>query len=60
MTNEDRQRILRSEAETRNDVTPHHDSGRPRVYAEPLWQQREQLEEIRAAIAADPRAASAR
>jgi 2-oxoisovalerate dehydrogenase E1 component alpha subunit len=30
------------------------------VYAEPLWQQREQLEEIRAAIAADPRAASAR
>ena len=30
------------------------------VYAEPLWQQREQLEEIRAAIAADPRSASAR
>jgi len=30
------------------------------VYAEPLWQQQEQLEEIRAAIAADPRAASAR
>ena len=30
------------------------------VYAEPLWQQREQLEEIRSAIAADPRAASAR
>jgi 2-oxoisovalerate dehydrogenase E1 component alpha subunit len=30
------------------------------VYAEPLWQQREQLEEIRAAIAADPRAASTR
>jgi pyruvate dehydrogenase E1 component alpha subunit len=30
------------------------------VYSEPLWQQREQLEEIRAAIAADPRAASAR
>ena len=30
------------------------------VYAEPLWQQREQLEEIRAAIAADPRAATAR
>jgi len=30
------------------------------VYAEPLWQQREQLEEIRAAIADDPRAASAR
>jgi 2-oxoisovalerate dehydrogenase E1 component alpha subunit len=30
------------------------------VYAQPLWQQREQLEEIRAAIAADPRAASAR
>jgi 2-oxoisovalerate dehydrogenase E1 component alpha subunit len=30
------------------------------VYAEPLWQQREQLEEIRAAIAADPRAASPR
>jgi len=30
------------------------------VYAEPLWQQQEQLDEIRAAIAADPRAASAR
>jgi pyruvate dehydrogenase E1 component alpha subunit len=30
------------------------------VYAEPLWQQREQLEEIRAAIAADPRVAGAR
>ena len=30
------------------------------VYAEPLWQQREQLAEIRAAIADDPRAASAR
>jgi pyruvate dehydrogenase E1 component alpha subunit len=30
------------------------------VYAEPLWQQQEQLEEIRAAIAADPRAATAR
>jgi 2-oxoisovalerate dehydrogenase E1 component alpha subunit len=30
------------------------------VYAQPLWQQREQLDEIRAAIAADPRAASAR
>jgi 2-oxoisovalerate dehydrogenase E1 component alpha subunit len=30
------------------------------VYAEPMWQQREQLDEIRAAIAADPRAASAR
>ena len=25
------------------------------VYAEPLWQQREQLQEIREAIAADPR-----
>lgn len=30
------------------------------VYAEPLWQQREQLEEIRAAVAADPRVAGAR
>ncbi|HQR30777.1 MAG TPA: thiamine pyrophosphate-dependent enzyme [Anaeromyxobacteraceae bacterium] len=30
------------------------------VYAEPLWQQREQLAEIRAAIAADPRVASPR
>jgi len=30
------------------------------VYAEPLWQQREQLEEIRSAIAADPRSATAR
>jgi 2-oxoisovalerate dehydrogenase E1 component alpha subunit len=30
------------------------------VYAEPLWQQREQLEEIRAAVAADPRTASSR
>jgi 2-oxoisovalerate dehydrogenase E1 component alpha subunit len=28
------------------------------VYADPLWQQREQLEEVRAAIAADPRVAS--
>ncbi len=25
------------------------------VYAEPLWQQREQLEELRAAAAEDPR-----
>jgi 2-oxoisovalerate dehydrogenase E1 component alpha subunit len=30
------------------------------VYAEPLWQQREQLEELRAAIAADPRVADPR
>jgi 2-oxoisovalerate dehydrogenase E1 component alpha subunit len=30
------------------------------VYAEPLWQQREQLEEIRAAIAADPRVSGVR
>jgi 2-oxoisovalerate dehydrogenase E1 component alpha subunit len=30
------------------------------VYAEPLWQQREQLEEVRAAIAADPRVADPR
>lgn len=30
------------------------------VYAEPLWQQREQLEELRAAIAADPRTANPR
>ncbi len=30
------------------------------VYAEPLWQQREQLEEARAAIAADPRVADPR
>jgi 2-oxoisovalerate dehydrogenase E1 component alpha subunit len=30
------------------------------VYAEPLWQQREQLEELRAAVAADPRTASPR
>jgi len=30
------------------------------VYAEPLWQQREQLEEIRAAIEADPRVTGAR
>jgi 2-oxoisovalerate dehydrogenase E1 component alpha subunit len=30
------------------------------VYAEPLWQQREQLAELRAAIAADPRTASPR
>jgi 2-oxoisovalerate dehydrogenase E1 component alpha subunit len=29
------------------------------VYAEPMWQQREQLEELREAIAADPRAATA-
>jgi len=30
------------------------------VYAEPLWQQREQLEEIRAAIEADPRVTGVR
>lgn len=30
------------------------------VYAEPLWQQREQLEELRSAIAADPRVANPR
>jgi 2-oxoisovalerate dehydrogenase E1 component alpha subunit len=30
------------------------------VYAEPLWQQREQLAELRAAIAADPRTANPR
>ena len=30
------------------------------VYAEPLWQQREQLDEIRAAVAADPRVANPR
>jgi 2-oxoisovalerate dehydrogenase E1 component alpha subunit len=30
------------------------------VYAEPLWQQREQLEELRAAVAADPRVANPR
>ncbi|MBS1110965.1 MAG: 3-methyl-2-oxobutanoate dehydrogenase (2-methylpropanoyl-transferring) [Anaeromyxobacteraceae bacterium] len=30
------------------------------VYAEPLWQQREQLEELRAAVASDPRTASPR
>jgi 2-oxoisovalerate dehydrogenase E1 component alpha subunit len=30
------------------------------VYAEPLWQQREQLEEVRAAIALDPRVANPR
>jgi 2-oxoisovalerate dehydrogenase E1 component alpha subunit len=30
------------------------------VYAEPLWQQREQLDELRAAVAADPRTASPR
>ncbi|BDG07710.1 thiamine pyrophosphate-dependent dehydrogenase E1 component subunit alpha [Anaeromyxobacter paludicola] len=30
------------------------------VYAEPLWQQREQLEELRAAVDADPRAARLR
>jgi pyruvate dehydrogenase E1 component alpha subunit len=30
------------------------------VYAEPLWQQREQLVELRAAIAADPRTANPR
>jgi pyruvate dehydrogenase E1 component alpha subunit len=30
------------------------------VYAEPLWQQREQLEELRQAIEADPRVSSAR
>ncbi len=30
------------------------------VYAQPLWQQQEQLEEIRAAIAADPRAGGGR
>ncbi len=29
------------------------------VYAEPLWQQREQLEELRQAAAADPRVAPA-
>jgi membrane peptidoglycan carboxypeptidase len=33
--NEERQRLLRSEAETRGDVTPHHDA-RPRIYAEPF------------------------
>ncbi len=30
------------------------------VYAEPLWQQREQLEELRAAVAADPRTSNPR
>ena len=30
------------------------------VYAEPLWQQREQLEELRAAVEADPRVAGGR
>ncbi len=30
------------------------------VYAEPLWQQREQFEELRAAVAADPRVANPR
>ena len=30
------------------------------VYAEPLWQQREQLEELRAAVNADPRTANPR
>ncbi len=30
------------------------------VYADPLWQQREQLEDVRAAVAADPRVASPR
>ncbi|HYG70604.1 MAG TPA: thiamine pyrophosphate-dependent enzyme [Anaeromyxobacteraceae bacterium] len=30
------------------------------VYAEPLWQQREQLEELRAAMATDPRVANPR
>ncbi|MBI5066722.1 MAG: thiamine pyrophosphate-dependent dehydrogenase E1 component subunit alpha [Deltaproteobacteria bacterium] len=30
------------------------------VYAEPMWQQREQLEEVRAAIALDPRVANPR
>ena len=30
------------------------------VYAEPLWQQREQLEDVRAAISADPRVANPR
>jgi 2-oxoisovalerate dehydrogenase E1 component alpha subunit len=30
------------------------------VYEEPLWQQREQLEELEAAIAADPRVANPR
>jgi 2-oxoisovalerate dehydrogenase E1 component alpha subunit len=30
------------------------------VYAEPLWQQREQLEDVRAAVAADPRVANPR
>jgi len=30
------------------------------VYAQPMWQQREQLEEVRAAIAADPRVANPR
>src|SRR5512137_187007 len=30
------------------------------VYAEPLWQQRERLEELRAAVAADPRTATPR
>src|SRR5512137_1831364 len=30
------------------------------VYAEPMWQQREQLDELRAAVAADPRVANPR
>ncbi|HSB19347.1 MAG TPA: thiamine pyrophosphate-dependent enzyme [Anaeromyxobacteraceae bacterium] len=30
------------------------------VYAEPLWQQREQLEDVRAAVAADPRVSNPR
>jgi len=30
------------------------------VYAEPLWQQREQLEELREALAADPRVGNPR
>ncbi len=36
MTDEDRERLLRSEAETRDDVTPHHATGEPRVFVEPL------------------------
>jgi pyruvate dehydrogenase E1 component alpha subunit len=58
---EDREQVRRAveEAETFAPKPP-LETLFERVYAEPLWQQREQLEEIRAAIAADPRAASAR
>ena len=42
------------------DAKPRVETLFENVYAEPLWQQREQLDELRAALAADPRVAKAR